>query len=123
MLAAGYLHVDQEREGEVLVLPEDGRQGELHPGQGGRAGGQREGELHQPGHGGDGQLAVDVSVGVQGDQAAVVSEGEDVGAGDVRTQTLLDVASHVRRHRDLIVLTGSHRSDGEQKIFQVRRGS
>ena len=84
-----YLHVDQEREGEILLLPEDGRQGQLHPGHGGRAGGQREGELHQPRHGGHSQLAVDVTVGVQRHQTSVLRQREDVSAGNVRTETLL----------------------------------
>ena len=83
------LHVDDEREGEILLLPEDWRQGQLHPGEGGRAGGQGEGELHQPGHGGHGQLVVDVTVGVERQQTSVLRQGEDVGAGNVRAETLL----------------------------------
>ena len=83
------LHVDEEREGEVLVLPEHGGQAQLHSRHGARAGGQREGELCEAGHGGDGQLVVDVTVGVQRDQAPALRQGEDVGAGNPGTQTLL----------------------------------
>ena len=83
-----HLHVNNQREGEVLLLPQDGRQGELHPG-GHRALLQGQAELQQAGHGGERHLPVNVRVGVQSHQALVVRQREDVSTGHLRTQTLL----------------------------------
>ena len=50
---------------------------------------QGEGELEEAGHGGEGQLVGDVSVGVQGDHTLVLRQGEHPGAGDSRAQAVL----------------------------------
>ena len=75
-----------EREGEVILLPEDGRQCQPHS-SGGEAVLQGQGELQLAGHGGHGQLALDVAVGVQSQHTFVVRQGEDVSAGHGRAET------------------------------------